>query len=322
MASDKREIYNNLQEQYEHMGVSTELIKDFEDFTIFNLKDLGREMPFGLPTSRLNFFVFGFIKDAHGKYAVDDKEFLLRPNTVYFTNPGHYRSYEYQCLEEAYIVTMSESFLKQNVNKDIYDKFPFLLTETFPPVVVSDQAFEEFERLFKLIHLEYKSRSPYRVKIVATLFVVLLHKYREHCFMDYIAAHDGDRGGEIVKKFKIMLEQHYRDLANGSVKVLFRTQDYADLMKLHPNHLSTVIKNKTGKPIGEWIAEKTITQARALLQNTGDNIKIIAAKLGFSNSANFSNYFKKNTGQSPAVYRVEAKEKLRTQLGAEMLQNK
>jgi AraC-like DNA-binding protein len=82
-------------------------------------------------------------------------------------------------------------------------------------------------------------------------------------------------------------------------------QDYADEQNLHPNYLSNVIKSKTGKPIGTWIAEKTIAEAKSLLQNSSTSIKEIAFILGFSESSHFSNYFKKYTDTSPVLYRKQ-----------------
>jgi len=99
------------------------------------------------------------------------------------------------------------------------------------------------------------------------------------------------------------LEQHYRDLNAGKVDMAFRVQDYAQAQNLHPNYLSSVIKSKTGKNITTWIADKTLTEAKALLQNLSISIKEITYKLGFTETAHFSNFFKKHAGISPMQYR-------------------
>jgi len=83
-------------------------------------------------------------------------------------------------------------------------------------------------------------------------------------------------------------------------------QDYADKQNLHVNYLSSVISSKTGKSISTWISEKTIAEAKVLLQDKTLSIKEIADKLGFLEAPHFSNYFKKHTGQSPAEYRKQA----------------
>ena len=95
-------LYNTLAQQYKELGLPTHHIQADINFTIFNLYDLNQPLPFRLPVSRLNFFVFGFIKKAIGHYTIDDQQHQLLPNTIYFTGPGHYRSFEYTSLEDVY----------------------------------------------------------------------------------------------------------------------------------------------------------------------------------------------------------------------------
>ncbi|WCT13366.1 AraC family transcriptional regulator [Mucilaginibacter jinjuensis] len=304
MKNGDARVFNTLHEQYRHMGLPTDLIDAQADFTIFNLNHIiGGLLPFKSPVHRLNFFVFNFIKRGSGHYTIDEQTFELYPGTVYFTNPGHYRSYEWQTADEVYLITLSESFLKENVHADIFEEFPFLLTETFPGRVLPQEVFLEFERLYLLIHQEYLSPSPFRKRIISNLFVVLLIKIKENFWLDYNPIYEGNRSSAIVKNFKRMLEKHYRELNEGKVERVFRVQEYAEAQSLHPNYLSNVIKAKTGKAIGTWIMEKTIAEAKSLLQNSSVSIKEIAYRLGFAESAHFSNYFKKYTDSTPLAYR-------------------
>lgn len=297
-------MYDTLKEQYRHLGLTTELITSDFEFTIFNLADLNPRFPFSSPVSRLNFFVFGFVKQASGKYVIDEHTFDMRPGTIYFTNPGHYRSFEYTGIQEMYLITFSESFLKESVHDDIFDEFPFLLAETLPAMVARPEIFAQFERLYLQIIEEYRSDSPFRKRLIGTLFVALLLKYKEFFWLDYNAIYEGNRSSEIVRQFKLMMEKHYRKLTSGTVNQMFRLQDYADAQNLNSNYLSNVIKSKTGKTAGTWLAEKSIAEAKSLLQNSSLAVKEIAYRLGFTDTAHFSNHFKKHTGTSPGDYRA------------------
>jgi AraC-like DNA-binding protein len=304
MKEEKIHIFNTLYEQYKHFGLPVDLIDVHTNFTIFNLKDvLQAHLPFQSPVNRLNFFVFVFIKNGVGKYLIDEQQFELVPGTIYFTNPGHLRSYQWIEVEEVYLITLTESFLKENVHAGIFEEFPFLLAETFPARVLRADLFTEFEQLCLQILKEYTSHSPYRRRIIGNLFVVLLLKIKEYFWLDYNPIYEGNRSSQIVKNFKRLLEKHYRDLSDGKAQRVFRVQEYADDQHLHPNYLSNVIATKTGKPISTWIAEKTIAEAKSLLQNSSIPVKEIAYRLGFAESAHFSNYFRKHTDTSPAAYR-------------------
>jgi AraC family transcriptional activator of pobA len=303
--TEKILVFNSIQDLYLYLDLPVDTIDDETEFAIHNLKDIHAILPYRSPLFRINFFSFLFVKNATGKYSTDELFFDTRPGTIYFTNPGHYKSFEWDRIEEIYQINLSESFLKENVHPNIFDEFSFLLAETVPPRTLKPEIFAEFEQLYLQILKEYRSHSPYRNRLIGNLFVVLLLKIKEYFWEDYNPIYEGNRSSQIVKNFKMLLEKHYRDLSKGLVEKVFRVQDYADAQSLHPNYLSNVISTKTGKSIGTWIAEKTIAEAKSLLQNSSSSIKEISYLLGFSESTHFSNYFKKHTDTSPVLYRKQ-----------------
>ncbi|SFD47733.1 AraC-type DNA-binding protein [Chitinophaga sp. CF118] len=297
--------FNSLLDQYIYLDLPVDMIDTTTQFTIHNLREIHAELPYISPTYRANFYSFVFVKDGEGRYTTDAQSFPTEPGTIYFTNPGHYKSFEWKRLNEVYLITLSESFLKENVHPNIFTEFSFLLAETVPPKTLHDEIFAEFEQLYQQILKEYFSHSPYKNRMIGNLFVVLLLKIKEYFWEDYNPIYEGNRSSQIVKNFKRTLEQHYRELMSGKVDKPFRVQDYADVQGLHSNYLSNVIKSKTGKPIGTWIIEKTISEAKSLLQNTSVPIKEISYQLGFAESTHFSNYFKKHTDLTPVLYRKQ-----------------
>lgn len=301
----KESISKDLVDLYKMMGLPVDSIEGASGFTVHSLKETFKALPFKSMAYRPDYFSFVFVKNAYGRYIIDELSFDIKPGTVYFSNPGNYRSFEWNEISEAYLITFNESFLKTNVHSDVFQDFSFLLTEIVEPRQLPGEQFKEMELLYKQIHKEHQGSSPYKNKITASLFVVLLLKIKEYFWQDYNPIYEGNRNSSIVKAFKKNLEAHYRSLAFGRENVLFRVQDYADLQHLHPNYLSSVIKIKTGKPVSNWIAEKTIAEAKSLLQNSNASIKEISFMLGFSEATHFSNYFKKYTQFTPIAYRKE-----------------
>ena len=299
---------NSLFELYQHLNLPVNLIDTAEGFSIFNLKEVGFELPYQSTPYRPNFFSFLFIKEGAGNYTIDDYSFEVKAHSVYFTNPSNYRTFCWKKIEEIYLITFDEVFLKKYISKEIFNTFPFLLTETVKPKIVTDEFYETIEKIYLQIRSEYIGSSVHKYKIIGHLLAVLFFKIKEYFWQDYNPIYEGNRSSQIVKSFKQLLEKHYRDLSSDKVETVFRVQDYAHAQNLHPNYLSSVIKSKTGKSIATWIAEKTISEAKALLQNSSISIKEITFKLGFSEAAHFSNYFKKNTGTTPAQYRKEVSE--------------
>jgi AraC family transcriptional activator of pobA len=304
-STEKILVFNSIKELYQYLNLPVDKIDDKTEFAIHNLKDIHADLPYRSPLFRINYFSFLFVKNAIGRYSTDEQYFDTRPGTIYFTNPGHYKSFAWDKIDDVYQINLSESFLKENVHPQIFDEFSFLLAEIVPPRTLKPEVFAEFEQLYLQILKEYLSNSRYRNRLIGNLFVVLLLKIKEYFWEDYNPIYEGNRSSQIVKNFKMLLEKHYRDLSKGLVEKAFRVQDYADAQSLHPNYLSNVITAKTGKPIGTWIAEKTIAEAKSLLQNSSLSIKGIAYRLGFSESNHFSSYFKKHTGLTPVLFRKQ-----------------
>lgn len=282
-------------------------IEQDAEFTIHNVREIHDTVPYQSPVFRTNYYSFVFVKNGKGNYTTDEQKFEFTSRTIYFTNPGHLKAFEFYELEEAYLITLSEGFLKTNVHEDIFQEFPFLLAETVPPQTLSEEAFQAFEQIYQQILAEYHKTSRYKYRIIGNLFVVLLLRIKEQFWSNYLPQEEGDRSSQIVKHFKQNMESHYKDLVNGQVDSLFQVQDYARLQHLHPSYLSNVIKTKTGRSISNWIAEKTLNKAKALLQHSNGSIKEIGLLLGYSETAHFSNFFKKQTGRSPSTYRRQFK---------------
>lgn len=108
----------------------------------------------------------------------------------------------------------------------------------------------------------------------------------------------------IFERFYESLVQSYQ--SERSVKF------YADQLCLTPKHLSGVVKEVSGKTVGEWIDELVILEAKALLNSSSMNIQEIADRLNFANQSFFGKYFKhipvclpKNTGKADSSPKLQ-----------------
>ncbi|MCB0439310.1 MAG: helix-turn-helix domain-containing protein [Mangrovimonas sp.] len=293
-------VHHKISDLYKSLNLP---IEQEMDFTIHFLPDIHSKTPFKSPVFRADYFSFVFIKEGSGNYTIDDKTFSFASQTIYFTNPGHIKSFEIENSKDAYIITLTESFLRENVHPDIFGEFPFLLAETVPPKKMLQNDFSEFEILYKQIFNEFKIKSEYKNKILGNLFVVLLLKIKEKFWLSYNPIEEGDRNSQIVKSFKILLEREFKKATSTGMNITIQVQDYANELNLHPNYLNSVIKSKTGRTVNDWISKRTLSVAKSLLKNTTYSSKEIAYKLGFSEPTHFSRFFKKHTQLSPNTFR-------------------
>lgn len=103
------------------------------------------------------------------------------------------------------------------------------------------------------------------------------------------------RREELMTKFINLVEKNYM----RERTVIF----YARSLCLSPKHLSSVVKEISGRTAGDWIDSQVILKAKMLLRNTGYTIQEISTALNFSNQSFFGKYFKQKTGMSPRAFR-------------------
>lgn len=278
------------------------------DFTILSIPDIHTQIPFKSPILKADYFSFILTKDGSGVYWLDDNKFPFDSQTIYFTNPGHIKSYELNESKDAFIITLSEKFLRENIHPEIYGEFPFLLAEIVPPKKLMQNDFEEFEILYSQILKEFKRESMYKNKILGNLFMVMLLKIKEKFWSTYNPIEEGNRNSQIVKSFKHLLELEFKKVMEKEQNDgKLQAQHLAERLNLHPNYLNSVIKSKTGRTVNDWIAERTLSVAKSLLINSPYSSKEIAYQLGFSEPTHFSRFFKKHTHLSPNTFRKSNK---------------
>ena len=298
-------VHHTIADLYKTLGLTLE---QEIDFTVMSIPDIHPQIPFKSPKLRADYFSFILTKDGCGTYYLDDNKFPYNARTFYFTNPGHLKSYELQQAKEAFIITLTEKFLRENVHLEIYGEFPFLLAEIVPPKKLSENEFAEFDILYKQILNEFRKDSEYKYKILGNLFSVLLLKIKEKFWSGYNPIEEGNRTSEIVKSFRQLLELKFREiLESGQTGGKLQVLDFAESLHMHPNYLNSVIKNKTGRTVNDWISKRTLSVAKSLLLSSSVSSKEIAYKLGFSEPTHFSRFFKTHTHLSPGAFRKSKK---------------
>ena len=296
-------VFNDLTKLYGFLGLPVDHIGDGSQFSIhrFGEGDGGSGdagMPSRSPVFRCGFYFLVFVKnDCEGDGAGSAM--------VHFIPPGHCKSFDWGNIRQVWLLMLSDCFLRENVHTDAFEVFPFLQGGECLMPLSKPEMVAVLDQLYGQIFEEYFSGSAYRNKIIGNLLMVLMFKIKEY-FPDGMYAVERDRQSQIVSTFKRALENHYRDLLNGTGQKVYRQKDYATAQNLHPNYLNSVVKSKTGKPVSAWISDKTISEAKSLLQNSSVSVKEIADRLGFAEPSHFSNYFKKHTALSPVSYRRRA----------------
>jgi AraC-like DNA-binding protein len=79
--------------------------------------------------------------------------------------------------------------------------------------------------------------------------------------------------------------------------------DVARAVNLTPGYLTTIVRQKTGRPVQEWIAERQLTQARRLLAETDLSVDEIGIAVGYRDPSYFVRQFRRAHGHTPLAWR-------------------
>ncbi len=117
------------------------------------------------------------------------------------------------------------------------------------------------------------------------------------------------RQQEIIDLYLSELEKHMTDLRNGRAESTLEIKDLAELLHIHPRHLSNTIHEVIGRSPCDIYEGKLMGLARELLLDRNAAIADVARQLSFDPS-NFTKFFKRYEGVTPKAFREAALAKI------------
>jgi AraC-like DNA-binding protein len=82
--------------------------------------------------------------------------------------------------------------------------------------------------------------------------------------------------------------------------------DVARQLGYTPGHLTTVVRERTGRTVLEWITERRMAEARRLLAETDLPLVAVAQRTGHRDAAYLARRFRERHGTTPVRWRREA----------------
>lgn len=165
---------------------------------------------------------------------------------------------------------------------------------TLHPVIRADAAvFEKMLNLLQLMKEEYEQKSSGYLQIIRNYFHALLWQIARSNLSPSINLPSGE--SDLYSKFTGLLQLQ---------AVQLRTvEKVADVLSVSAKHLIEVVKKQSGLTPLQHIHEQMLTESKRMLFHSEIPIKEIAYTLGFTDSINFSKWFRSKTGYSPGAYR-------------------
>lgn len=146
---------------------------------------------------------------------------------------------------------------------------------------------------FSTMHRELQDRRDgYREAVLAHLILLLVDVAR--LAVDVVGQLRASNEPLLADVFDI-IERRYADALS--------LRDVARQVNLSPGHLTTVVRQRTGRTVQEWITERRMVQARRLLVETDLSVGEIGRRVGYPSPGYFARIFRQVHGVSPREWR-------------------
>ena len=246
---------------------------------------------------RHEFFVLVWVIRATGQHQLDLETMPLQNNTIYGIAPGQIHWLQPDAGAVGYVLSFTEAFLGPDHDaRELLDRLGLSRHQSRTIIPLSEEMIPELEELVLRMTTEFENYYLLRGEILRgylKIFLILLgRQYR----VEEIAPPPG-RSGELVQHFLDLVDQHY-----ASMK---KVADYADRLVVTPNHLNEAVRKATGSTASQHIQQRLILEAQRLATYTSQSMKEIAYQLGFDDSAHFSKFFRKMSGESFSDFRKQ-----------------
>jgi len=223
---------------------------------------------------------------------VDFKKYQVEAPAVLFSSPeqvDHLTGYKGVKMIH---IAFSKDYLLNDVRTTL-SCWECMFSQIVIPVI-NKKDFSELKTYANLIQQEFMELRHQKDLVIRNLLnAFLITAARLGTCKTKLAVMNSSQN-KILQQFRALIDDNF----------LSKTQvaEYADMIYITPGHLNDTIKTVTGKTAKQVIDEKRITEAKRLLFWGELSVKQIASHLNFEDDAYFNRFFKKHTGQTPALF--------------------
>lgn len=299
---------NNSEHKREHFACSEDIEQYIfhEDIVITYIKPYTKNVLQGLtryPYDKTGLIRIMLILSGEMEISVDYIKYYFTQNTlIEITSSVMVNNLETSDNFSCYEISVSRRFIEDS----ILDKKPiplshFLDINYSPGTKLSDADTNAVKgSIYRIIHYLNQENHNYKKELLHNTFYNLILEIGNifiNIDKNRTEPQKLSRKDQIIKQFITMLNEHGKQEHAPSF--------YSDKLCISTQYLSLILKKRSKKTAGDWIASYLLTQAKIKLRTPETTIQQISDKLNFSDQASFGKFFKKHTGISPKKYKEE-----------------
>jgi AraC-like DNA-binding protein len=224
---------------------------------------------------------------------VDFREYMLQPGSWLWARPGQVHQWDDLRHAEGTLIIFEPDFLDPTTvqlagRRDAYSS-P-LLTPVGDDLTTLQLATEHLRHEF---HQATHVAPDLAVLVLRHLLAALVLRLAN--LPDPSDSEAQDNLSTIFVDFREVVEQNFANIR--------RVEDYAALLSYSPRTLSRAAIAAAGVGAKEFIDRRVLLEAKRLLAHSDESAAQIGSELGFTDAANFSQFFRRRAGASPIAFR-------------------
>jgi AraC-like DNA-binding protein len=247
---------------------------------------------------RHDYFTVMWADIACGQHFIDYKEHIIRPNYIFFVNPGQVHQVITFGEPTGVVIMFTREFLHQNMISEDFITNLGLFSDTAdtPPIKIDKATSKKLQTISSNLREAFYSNDPFKNDLLGAYLKLFLIECNKHAPIPTTDNTQKLQAGKVIlKSFKSLVEEKFTTWHKVSV--------YADALNISPDYLNNVVKSTIGKTAKEFIQARVILEAKRMGVHTYMSNKEIAFELGFDDPSHFSKFYKNIEGVSFSDFR-------------------
>lgn len=265
------------------------------DFKVYHFEGSMSNMSELLVPHRKDHYLLVFFRRGRARQWIDMQSYYAKENTLYFTSPNQVIVKEDIGELWSTGIAFTPKFLSYEQTKLPIIQNPHGGHE----LQIGEADVVVLEDLLQKIRLEARQPGEWQQRMLAA-YLSLLLTFLSRLYTQQYTSTEPSADKLLLQKFQEKIDacflQHHE------------VTDYASMLHISAGHLSDLVKMQSGKPAIKHIHDRIVLEARRLLVHTDKSLKDISFDLGFSDASYFNRFFKRETGVTPAGYRLQIRE--------------
>lgn len=276
----------------------------YETWSIRALKRTSATCKNYLSPNRREFYKIMYVTKGMGIFTLGLKNYYIDRPTILFLHPNEIIAWRKLSAEaDGNVCFFKKRLAEDHPNlKSVIDRYK-LFSDTSKSVIrLSEGDVAEIDKLFaQMLEVDViHGGALAEDAALAYLQLIMIAALRTAQFAVPDAVTADFRH---VHEFFQLLEKETAQVNYTSPIQIKTAQAFADKLSVHPNHLNALLKKHTGQNVSTHIKNRLLEESKILLRHTDWTLQDVGYALGFADQPNFSQFFKKSTGITPAEFR-------------------